>query len=141
MAALQVSDAVAEPAKQLIDLAKTELDLIDSSKVTVRDLAKKGAAAFARVAIKKGDVVEVGIVRRLPRDFDGMKDQFVFTWSDEVPNKTWAMASGCATFYNTAPAGEANTHMERIFDEDRFVIRATKDIEAGEVRDCCYRIV
>lgn len=36
------------------------------------------------------------------------------------------MGSGCSPFYNTAKEGDANTHMERYFDEDRFDIFATR---------------
>ena len=46
--------------------------------------------------------------------------------------QTWGMGSGCAPFYNTCKEGTANTRMERFFDEDRFEIYATRDIEAGE---------
>ena len=39
------------------------------------------------------------------------------------------MGSGCAPFYNTCKEGTANTRMVRFFDEDRFEIYATRDIE------------
>jgi hypothetical protein len=42
------------------------------------------------------------------------------------------MGSGCAPFYNTDKEGEANTHMERYFEDDRFEIFATRDIEKDE---------
>merc|ERR1711865_1122070 len=91
-----------------------------------------GAGAFASVAIKKGELVERGIVRRLT-NCDGHENPYVFTWSNVLPNKTWALGSGCSTFYNTCANEEAgNTHMERYFEEDRFVILATKDIAQGD---------
>jgi hypothetical protein len=56
----------------------------------------------------------------------------VFTWSDDLPNKTWALGSGASTFYNTGSPAEANTSMERNFSENTFSIVATKDISAGD---------
>ena len=45
--------------------------------------------AFANVDIKKDELVEYGIVRRLSgndnRVFDGMNNPHVFTWSDSMP--------------------------------------------------------
>ena len=41
---------------------------------------------FAKVNIHKGELVEKGLMRRLSDDnnkvFDGMKNPFVFTWSE-----------------------------------------------------------
>jgi len=88
--------------------------------------------AFAAVAIKKGELVEKGVVRRLPDGFDGNTCTYIFTWSTERPNKTWAMASGCAPYYNTCKKGTANTRMERFYDEDNFLIYAERDIEKDE---------
>ena len=92
--------------------------------------------AFARKAFNDGELVEKGLMRRLSdnenRGFDGMKNMYVFTWSDEVPNYTWAAGSGCSPFYNTAKDGTANTRMVRFYDEDRFEIYATRDIAADE---------
>ncbi len=88
--------------------------------------------AFAAQDFKKGDLVEKGIMRRLPEDFDGQNYPFVFTWSNEQPNKTWAMGSGCSPYYNTSTPENANTEMKRFFDEDRFEIYAKKDIKEGE---------
>jgi hypothetical protein len=71
-------------------------------------------------------------MRRLPDGFDGNTCPYIFTWSTERPNKTWGMGSGCAPYYNTAAEGDANTHMKRYFDEDRFEIFATRDIAKDE---------
>jgi hypothetical protein len=60
--------------------------------------------------IVKGDVVEYGIVRVLT-NCDGNENPYVFTWSDQVPNTTWATGSGASTYYNTGPEESANTHM------------------------------
>ena len=90
-----------------------------------------GAGAFAVCDIKQGEIVEKGIVRVLT-NCDGNENPYVFTWSDERPNKTWAIGSGCSTFYNTAEEADANTHMERDFTNNSFVITATKDIAKGD---------
>jgi len=90
-----------------------------------------GAGAYAARDIAAGEMVEQGIVRRLT-NCDGNENPYVFTWSDDIPNTTWALGSGCATFYNTASEEEANTHMVRFFAEDRFEIHATKDIKEGD---------
>lgn len=98
---------------------------------------------FAKVNIKKGELVEKGLMCRLSDDnnkvFDGMKNQFVFTWSDNKPNYTWAFASGCATFYNSGLESQTNTRMIRFFDENKFEIYATKNIKAGDELTHTYK--
>lgn len=54
------------------------------------------------------------------------------TLYSEFSQKVWAMASGCAPFYNTCKESDANTRMVRHFDEDTFEIYATRDIAEGE---------
>ena len=89
--------------------------------------------AFASKDFKKGDTIEIGLMKVLPESFDGMKNQFVFTWSDNIPNKTWAFGSGCATFYNCASNKDMeNTEMIRNFDNNSFKIIAAKDIKKGD---------
>ena len=131
--------------------------LVDCSRVFVKNDQYGGAGAFAAVPIKKGELVEKGIVRVLT-NCDGNENPYVFTWSDEQPNTTWAIGSGCSTFYNTCSEATGNTHMEvrwlplpfprrrplrlrrltppalpqRDFAGNSFVILATKDIAAGD---------
>jgi hypothetical protein len=105
--------------------------LVDSSKVFVKNDQWGGAGAYASVAVASGGVVEKGIVRVLT-NVDGNENPYVFTWSDDKPCTTWAIGSGCSTFYNTGEAEVANTHMERDFEGNTFVITATKDIAAGD---------
>ena len=104
--------------------------------------------------IQKGETVEYGIVRVLT-NVDGNENPYVFTWSDDIPNTTWATGSGASTYYNTGPEEGANTHMcaaverggsqssahrkrtplcrrERDFERCSFVITATRHIAAGE---------
>ena len=84
--------------------------------------------AYARKDFKEGDLIEKGVMRRLPDGFDGNKCPYIFTWSNDRPNNVWAMGSGCSAFYNTNKEGVANTRMVRYFDEDRFEIFASRDI-------------
>lgn len=87
--------------------------------------------AFSNKFLKKGEIVEIGIVRVLPESFDGNSSPYVFTWSDEIPNKRWGIASGCATFYNTS-IQDANVKMERDFVNNTFKIIALRDINKDE---------
>ena len=122
--------------------------MIDCSKVYVEDSTfstkdNKFYGAFANTNINKGELVEKGLMKRLSDEnnkcFDGMNNPYVFTWSDNVPNNTWAVGSGCATFYNTGLKEQTNTNMVRFFDEDRFEIYATKDIKKGDELTHTYK--
>lgn len=114
---------------------------VDTSQFSTPDNLFYGA--FAKVDIKKGELVEKGIMKRLSDNnnkvFDGMNNQFVFTWSDDIPNYTWAFGSGCSTFYNSGLESETNTNMIRYFNEDRFEFYATKDIKAGDELTHTYK--
>jgi hypothetical protein len=111
--------------------------LIDCSKVYVdhSPIADAGVGAFAATDIAEGDVVEHGIVRRLPTAFDGNSSPHVFTWSAD--RTVWAIGSGCSTFYNHSE--DPNTHMTRDFASDTFEIRATRDIAKGEELTHTYK--
>ena len=108
-------------------------NLVDCSKVIVKKSAIPGAGvgAYSICNIFKGDLVERGIARVLA-DIDGHINPFVFTWSDDDPNTTWAIVSGCATFYNTCSEENANTIMLRDFKRCIWEIIAIKDIKPGE---------
>ena len=67
-----------------------------------------GMGAYAAVSIKKGELIEKGVVRVVPTD--GNDCPFVFTWSKTEPRQ-WACGSGASMFYNMS--AEPNTHMER----------------------------
>jgi len=111
--------------------------VLDCSKVYAKADGHGGVGAFAAQPIKKGEVVEYGIVRRLP--VDGHKSTILFTWSED--RTVWAHASGLAPFYNTALDGSENTKMNRYFDEDRFDIIAVRDIEEDEELTHVYRSI
>ena len=94
--------------------------------------------AFAKVNIKKDELIEYGLVIRVEdKSFNGMNNPHVFTWSDDIPNTTWAFCSGCATFYNTSL--EPNTRMDRDFENDTFIIYAIKDIKKDDELTHKYR--
>lgn len=121
---------------------------IDCSKVYVNTSTfstkeKIFDGAFAKINIKKGELIEKGLMRKLSdnenRSFDGMQNPYVFTWSDDTPNYTWVFASGCASFYNCESVKKANTKMIRYFDENRFEIYAEKDIKEGEELTHTYK--
>jgi len=104
-------------------------------KVYVDDASIGGVGAFAACDIAAGEEVERGIVRRLPRGFDGNESPYVFTWSED--RTVWAIGSGCATFYNCST--DPNTEMFRDFENDTFVIRALRDIARGEELTHTYK--
>ena len=91
--------------------------------------------AFAGQDFQMGDLIEEGIARVI--DIDGYQNPHVFTWSDEIPNKTWAIASGCATFYNTSLT--PNTKMIRDFENYSFRIIALKDIAKDDELTHTYK--
>lgn len=108
-------------------MLRKSLKLIDCSKVFVKHSGSlKGIGAYAAVAIKKDEVVEYGLMRRV--ETDGNKNPYLFTWSDN--RDVWAYASGCATFYNTSK--QPNVKMDRFYDEDLFTITALQDIKKGD---------
>ena len=114
---------------------------VNTSSFSTKDNIFNGA--FAKVDIKKGELVEKGLMHRLSdnnnKAFDGMKNPYVFTWSNDKPNYTWAFPSGCAAFYNTGLKTQTNTEMIRFYDENRFEIYATKDIKIGDELTHTYK--
>lgn len=114
---------------------KNPVNKVDCSKVYVykSHLSNEESfdGVFASCDIKEGEVVEKGIVRTV--NIEGMECPHVFTWSNDIPNKIWAIGSGCSTFYNTAKTDiEENVLMKRYFKENRFEIIAKRDIYKGE---------
>ena len=103
---------------------------IDCSKVYLKESSINSSfdGVFGNQDFKKGDIIEVGIVRIV--NIDGNYNPHVFTWSDNIPNKTWAIGSGCSTFYNTSLT--PNTKMNRNFDNNTFTIEAISDISKDQ---------
>ena len=102
------------------------MSLVDCSKVIVKNTNTMGLGAFANQNIKRDDLIEKGVVRRI--DSDGHKSPYLFTWSED--RTVWAFASGCATFYNTSL--DPNTRFIRNYIADTFEIYAQIDIKVGE---------
>ena len=102
------------------------MSLVDCSKVIVKNTNTMGLGAFINQNIKRGDLIEKGVVRRI--DADGHKSPYLFTWSED--RTVWAFASGCATFYNTSL--DPNTRFVRNYITDTFKIYAQRDIKVGE---------
>ena len=100
--------------------------LIDCSKVIVKNTNTMGLGVFANQNIKRDDLIEKGVVRRI--DTDGHKSPYLFTWSED--RTVWAFGSGCSTFYNTSL--DPNTRFERNYMADTFEIYALHDISKGE---------
>ena len=109
---------------------------VDCSKVYV-DASMGGAGVFAARDLHKGEVVEFGIVRRLPASFDGNECQYVLSWSED--RTVWALGSGCSTYYNHAET--SNTEIHRNFDTDTFEIRALRDIAQDEELTQTYKSI
>ena len=102
------------------------MSLIDCSKVIVKNTNTMGLGAFANQNIKRGDLIEKGVIRRI--NADGHKSPHLFSWSED--RTVWAFASGCATFYNTSL--DPNTRFVRNYITDTFKIYAQRDIKVGE---------
>jgi len=109
--------------------------LVQCAKVFVATSSDKGAGAFAACDMGEGEVVECGIVRRLPAAFDGNSSPYVFTWSED--RTVWAVGSGCSTFYNCSET--PNTKMHRDFENDTFEITALRPISKGEELTHVYK--
>jgi hypothetical protein len=52
--------------------------------------------------LASGELVEKGIMRRLPEGFDGNQSPYVFTWSNERPNKVILRCTSLARLSETA---------------------------------------
>ena len=109
--------------------------LVQCSKVFVATSSDKGAGAFAACDMSEGEVVERGIVRRLPATFDGNASPYVFSWSED--RTVWAVGSGCSTFYNCSET--PNTKMRRDFENDTFEVTALQPISKGEELTHVYK--
>jgi len=109
--------------------------LVQCNNVFVATSADKGVGVFAANDISDGQLVERGIVRRLPTGFDGNTSPYVFTWS--VDRTVWAIGSGCSTFYNCSDT--PNVKMHRDFENDTFEITALVTISIGEELTHVYK--
>lgn len=91
-----------------------------------------GFGAFATREIRKGEVVEWGLMRQV--HVDGASNPYVFTWNPEGRRRerdnVWATGSNASMFYNSDHP--ANVRFYRLFANFRYVIIAKRDIGIGE---------
>jgi len=95
-----------------------------------------GYGVFATVNIKKGEIVEYGLHRKIA-GLNGDKCPYVFTWNpngkrrkqEEGPNQ-WAQGAGNIMFYNSD--SPPNCRLFRLYGGWRFVLVARQDIAMGE---------
>ncbi len=99
---------------------------VNCSKVFVDD-SEHGLGVFAQCAIRKGEIVETGLMIRLKK-VDGNENPHLHTWSDD--RTVWGMPSGCFPFYNHSSC----PNIKKIEDlvNDRIIAVALRDIEKGE---------
>lgn len=111
-----------------------KLSSVECSNVYVKHLENKGYSVFSKKKFKAGELIEKGLIKILSnnedKNFDGMNNPYVFTWSNDIPNYTWGFGSGCSTFYNTSL--NANTIMKRNFENNSYEIYASKYITENE---------
>ena len=107
--------------------------LIDCSKVYVKSTEKHGFGVFAKQAIKKNEILEIGLMYKLV-NVNGHENPHLFTWSDD--RKTWAGASGCIPWYNHS--FEPNIKKVGDLVNDTIKIVALRDIKKDEELRNCY---
>lgn len=125
------TEAAIEPFFQLLPKEVYENDMINSSKVRCAQskIAPPGKGVFARVDIKKGEIVEWSVATPIP-GFNVLSTDAFFAWSREDRTKA-ATISGCALFYNTL-GDKSNVRMVPYHKECRAELYALRDISAGE---------
>ena len=104
-----------------------ERDIINCDKVSCRNstIAKGQRGIFARCDIKRGEIIEWGIVTRIP-GVDVRKGDVLYSWSS-TDRSLAAATSGCALYYNTM-GDDSNARCVPYHSEDRFEIYAMRDI-------------
>lgn len=94
-----------------------------------------GYGVFASENIRKGEIVESGLMHEL-KGLDGNRCPYVFTWNKdgqrkpEADRNQWCTGGGHSMFYNSDVP--ANCRMYRFHDHFRYLIVATEDIAEGE---------
>lgn len=106
----------------------TEINCVNVSVKCITKNNIEMMGVFSNISFKKGDLIEYGLARVL-NNVDGNDNPYLFTWSDNIPNKTWALLSGCATFYNTSLT--PNIEFVRDFNHNIFKVRALEDIDSN----------
>ncbi len=118
-------------SKQMSKEEPGEGEIVNCSRVYIAQSGVcPGLGAFAKTSFGEGEVVEKGIARVLTPHCDGQINPHLFTWSDLLPNTTWAVLTGCAMVYNSSR--DPNTEMIRDFSKNTFIIKAKRAIREGE---------
>ena len=100
---------------------------IDCSKVYVKQSTFSNDAtgmfdgAFAAVSIKAGELIEKGVMRRLPEGFDGNTCPYIFTWSTERPNKVSERARDEIYISTITTLGRRVTFICDMCDDDQYL--------------------
>ena len=104
--------------------------MVDSANVYIANSTVcDGFGAFAKNDFLKDTIIEIGIATVLT-NCNGHENPHLFTWSDDLPNNTWASTSGCAAFYNQS--NTPNVKMIRNFASNTFQFITLRDIKQNE---------
>ena len=107
---------------------------LDDSKVYVdKSNICSVYGVFAKQAISKGELIELGIMTRIT-GADGNENPHLFTWSDD--QTIWAMGSGHLPFYNHSETPNCEKKGDLI--NDTLSVFALQDISAGEELTSAY---
>jgi len=128
---LSWTERATEPFFNLISPEQYHNNQIDNSRVYCAEssIVDGQYGVFAKVPIPRGEIVEWGIVTRLP-NVDVRKTDHLFTWSSTDMKKA-AVVSGCGLFYNTL-GYKSNCRYVPYHSQNRFEIYALHDIAADE---------
>tara|TARA_B110000977_G_C11067677_1_gene488391 strand:- start:1341 stop:1712 length:372 start_codon:yes stop_codon:yes gene_type:complete len=101
-------------------------NFVECSNVNVKK-GKYGYGVYAAVDIKKGELIEKGIMM-IMNNTDGNENPHLFTWSDD--KTVWASGSGCLPFYNHS--NEPNIKKIGDLKKNLLNVIALKDIKKGD---------
>ncbi|CAK9007745.1 unnamed protein product [Durusdinium trenchii] len=100
--------------------------LVDCSKIYLDRSSSGGFVSRARAKIRRGETLELGVVRLLP--VEGSRCPLVLPWS----GSRWASGSGCLQFYHATSQPEEASAKVVPTGEEQFVVIALRDIEPHE---------
>jgi len=105
------------------------MNYVNCDKVSVMK-GKLGYSVFARVNIKKDDIIETALMIPLV-GANGEDNPHLHTWSED--RKTWACSSGVVAYYNHSDTPNAKKYGN--LNNNTLVVKALSDIKAGvEIR-------
>jgi len=103
------------------------MELTNSNKIHIAKTFNNGFGVFAKVAFKKGDIIERAIMMPLV-NVDGNENPHLHTWSDD--RRIWATGTGYVSLYNHSDL--PNVIKDGDIVNDTMTVIAKRDIEAGE---------